>query len=118
VTNTIAAVASMAFSPDGRTLAVGGDDVILWDVTDPTQSRRLGLPLANPGVVSVVFSPDGRTVAAGNRDGSAILWDLTGLNQVRDHVVERACLATRGGLDRAEWGRYVPDLPYQDTCPA
>ncbi len=118
MTNTTDSVLSVVFSPDGRTLAVGGNDMILWDVTDPTQPRRLGLPLANPGVTRAVFSPGGRTLAVGSVDGTVILWDLTGLNQVRDHVVERACAATRGGLDRAEWARYIPDLPYQETCPA
>jgi hypothetical protein len=47
-----------------------------------------------------------------------ILWDLTALNDVLDHPVEQACRVTGGGLDRAEWTRYIPGLPYQDTCPA
>ncbi|MGH3807003.1 MAG: hypothetical protein ACRDRU_10295 [Pseudonocardiaceae bacterium] len=47
-----------------------------------------------------------------------MLWDLTDLYQVRGHAVERARSATCGGFDRDEWAHYIPDLPYQDSCPA
>ena len=43
---------------------------------------------------------------------------LTGLNDLLGHAVERACSFTRGGLDPNEWTRYIPGLPYQDTCPS
>jgi len=49
-------------------------------------------------------------------DGTVILWDLTGLNDLLDHAVERACSLTGRGLDREEWARFIPGLPYQDTC--
>ncbi|MGQ0774633.1 MAG: nSTAND1 domain-containing NTPase [Pseudonocardiales bacterium] len=114
-------VTSVAFSPDGRTLAAGSSKgtVILWDVTDPAHPRRLPWSLASQtlAVLSVAFSPDGRTLATGNFDSTATLWDITSFNQLLDHAVERACAITRGGLDRAEWDRYLPRLPYQDSCP-
>jgi WD40 repeat protein len=111
------AVWSVGFAPDGRTLAIGTDHPILWDLTDPTQPHRLGPPLTGDlGVFAVAFAPNGRTLATGGADKTAILWDLTGLNQVRDHAVQRACSITRGGLDRDEWAHYIPDLSYQDTC--
>jgi eukaryotic-like serine/threonine-protein kinase len=74
-------VFSVAFSPDGHTLATGGDDktAILWDLTDRTAARRLGQPLTGHSgtVFSVAFSPDGHTLAAGNADRTVLLWDLT-----------------------------------------
>ena len=69
-------------------------------------------------VTSVAFAPDGCTLATASADRSVILWDLTGLNHLRDHPVERACSITGRGIDRDQWARYLPGLPYQDTCPA
>ncbi|MGH3900266.1 MAG: hypothetical protein ACRDTA_18885, partial [Pseudonocardiaceae bacterium] len=114
-------VHSVAFSPDGRTLATASIDrtVILWDLTDPAEPYQLGPPLTAhaEAVTSVAFSPDGHTLATASNDRTVILWDLTDLNQVRDRAVERACSIAGGGLNRDEWKRYLPDLPYQDSCP-
>src|SRR5262249_42707087 len=74
-------VRSVAFSPDGHTLASTGDDknTILWDLTDPAKPNQIGRPLTgHTGPVnSVAFSPDGHTLITGSDDKTAILWDLT-----------------------------------------
>ncbi len=74
---SIGGVSSVAFSPDGKTLAAANDDgdVYLWDVA----TARLAATLANPastGVNAVAFSPNGRTLAAAGANGSVCLWDL------------------------------------------
>ncbi len=66
----------VAFSPDGRTLAVAGGQTQLWSVADRTE---VSPPLANPTQFSgtVAFTPDGHTLAVGARDGTVQLWNVT-----------------------------------------
>lgn len=77
-------VNSLAFSPDGKTLATGSADstVRLWNVTDPahvTQATDLKEPLSGHTgpVESVAFSRDGHMLATGSADKSARLWNVT-----------------------------------------
>ncbi len=81
-------VYSVAFSPDGHTLATASADrtVILWDLTTPAPLARVGRPLTShtAPVYSVAYSPDGHTLATGSADRTVILWDLSDpVNPVR-----------------------------------
>lgn len=71
----------MAFSPDGRTLAIGDDDfsVALWDIHDPGRPVRVGDRLTGPRnlVRSVVFGPDGDVLVAASADGDIYGWDVS-----------------------------------------
>lgn len=69
-------VNSVAFSPDGTTIASGSWDmsVRLWDVE--TGESRVGYSGHTDRVLSVTFSPDGKTVLSASRDKTIQKWDV------------------------------------------
>jgi WD40 repeat protein len=70
-------VSSVAFSPDGKTIASGSDDdtVRLWNL----QGREIKTLLGHRREISsVAFSPDGKTIVTGSADKTVKLWNLQG----------------------------------------
>jgi WD40 repeat protein len=69
-------VRSVAFSPDGRTLASSTPEntIRLWDVRT---HKQLGAPLTghSSSIYSVAFSPDGRKLVSSSDDKTIRLWD-------------------------------------------
>jgi WD40 repeat protein len=68
---------TVAFSPDGQTLATGGADplVHLWDVRTGKLLRELEQNVGN-AVWGLEFSPDGSFLAMSGGDPYASLWDV------------------------------------------
>jgi WD40 repeat protein len=72
------ATASLAFSPDGSTIATGHEDgtVRLRD-TETWEETAVYPAVADHGrVTSVAFSTDGTVAAAGHSDGTILLWPV------------------------------------------
>jgi WD40 repeat protein/serine/threonine protein kinase/tetratricopeptide (TPR) repeat protein len=68
-------VLSLAFAPDGKTLAAGDHQgsVTLWDVT--SRKERHSLPRQPDDMRGLAYSSDGRTLATAQCGGLVKLWD-------------------------------------------
>ncbi|MGW0709448.1 nSTAND1 domain-containing NTPase [Streptomyces sp. NPDC002643] len=106
-------IGSVALSPDGGTLAVGGDEgtLQLWDLDT---RQPLGGPLPTPGeaITSLAFAPDGQTLYASGTHVPVQRYDLDSA-----HALRRVC-ARAGGQDmtRTTWRTYLPDATYRKVC--
>ncbi len=98
------AITSLAFSPDGRFLAIGDEEskINLWDVRS---SRSLGPALvAGQGAVRALAFSSGngpgtlstqQILASGGEDGTILLWDLARLQEGGTAAVQPTGLALK-----------------------
>jgi WD40 repeat protein len=75
-------VNTVAFSPDGKTIASGGDNGIvrLWNLA--SRQELAALKGHEKAVTCLAFSPDGKTIASGSSDETVRLWDLASRREV------------------------------------
>jgi WD40 repeat protein len=75
----LAAVGSLAFSPNGKMLVSGGGHtdgaMIFWDPA--TGEQRQTVRTGRESVSALAFSPDGKILASGSDDNTVKLWDVS-----------------------------------------
>jgi len=73
-----APVRALAMSPDGKTVAAGGDGpaIRLWDVATGKSAASDGLRAHTDWLLGLAFSPDGKQLAASGYDGIVRVWEV------------------------------------------
>ena len=97
----------LRFSPDSRTLAVGGAGrVTLWDAASGLPQGTLG-SLEDAASVCGDFAPDGKTLVTGTADRRLRIWELAAL---------RESAPLTGHFDRVSGVAFAPDGRTLASC--
>ncbi|UUU23082.1 nSTAND1 domain-containing NTPase [Streptomyces sp. DSM 40750] len=107
-------VSALAFSPDGKTLAVGGASgtLRLWDVAS-AQPLGSPLPTSGDGILDLAFSRDGASLLASGAHVPLRTYPVSA-----DRTTAAVCQRADGGLTREQWRLYLPEVPYRRVCDA
>ncbi|MGW4977035.1 nSTAND1 domain-containing NTPase [Streptomyces mirabilis] len=103
---------ALAFSADGSLLAASRADgsVGVWETASPRLAGAT-LPTGDGPVLAIGFTP-----GAGELHIATAHLPLRSAQLTPDRAAADVCARAGGGATRAEWRRYLPDVPYRRTC--
>ncbi|MFD6999324.1 hypothetical protein ACFWA5_24385 [Streptomyces mirabilis] len=103
---------ALAFSADGSLLAASRADgsVRVWETASP-RLEGANLPTGDGPVLAIGF-----TAGAGELRIATAHLSLRSAQLTPDRAAGEVCVRAGGGATRAEWRRYLPDVPYRQTC--
>jgi WD40 repeat protein/DNA-binding SARP family transcriptional activator/tRNA A-37 threonylcarbamoyl transferase component Bud32 len=110
----------IVFSPDGTTLASGSldntirlIDVATGQLIGPPLMLNSQAPYGSFGTVSsLAFVADGKVLLSSSINGLIRRWNVDPASWRK-----QVCFLAGRNLAQAEWARYLPDVPYEKTCP-
>jgi WD40 repeat protein/class 3 adenylate cyclase len=108
-----APVSSIAFSPDGTSLATSGGSsggMRIW-LTSSLQQIGADFPGGEGAWGNVAYTPDGRYVLSAFGDGHAVRWPVSVATWE-----QHACAVAGRSFTREEWARFVGSRPYAAVC--
>jgi WD40 repeat protein len=108
-------VNSVAYGPDGRLLAVGGNSLQVWNPASRSQLRAAAVTgPVDTDVNAVAFSPAGTSLAAGYSDGMIQLWRVAPGGALAP--LSRPLTAQKSRTDLVEFAAFSPDGRLLATC--
>jgi WD40 repeat protein len=112
-------VFAVAFSPDGKSVAVAGGDFPrtgLVRVFDPTSGRELFRITGHKGPVrSVAYSPDGGRLATASDDGMAKVWDAKSGKLLRTIAAGDASISALSAITFSPDGQRLAGAVQEDA---
>ncbi|KAF5999598.1 hypothetical protein BOG92_018380 [Streptomyces sp. WAC00263] len=103
---------ALAFSADGSLLAASRADgsVRVWETASP-RLEGATLPTGDGPVLAIGF-----TQRAMELHVATAHLPLRTVQLMPERAAGEVCARAGGGATRAEWRRYLPDVPYRRTC--